>query len=639
MKTFLKILFFFLLVTQMSFAQGSWTKVGDMPEIRYAHTVNELNGKIYVVGGASTETSAFLYKTALVYDRSSGEWTQIPLNKNKGRRVHCSCVVDGKLFVIGGSDTTINTNTAVLATMDMFDPNTGVWVSKDPMPTKRSHIACASMDGKIYVMGGFHSTNDLNGVKTLEMYDTQNNTWSTLPDMPTKRGAHSAVAYNGKIYVLGGVTFLPTTVYKTVEVYNPQDSTWTTKSGLMPTARYSLTTCVFGDNIFAIGGWENSADGPIYDKVEVYNPETDEWKTENPLPVRRAGLASLVLDGKIGVYGGSRTNHPLIGTSAIYELSYDDIFATEPYVDKPYARIDKDSVLFRTRFSNIYNHQFTTYLIHANSDSTYLDSLKLFDDGLHGDSLVNDGLYGVFIPPRPVEDFYHLSVSTIDNQTNKYYNTPNRCRFTTAGPIKVDSIYAVRISAQKKYTLQFYLKNFGSISQVNSPSIKVICNDPCVTSTSWMSQSAPSILPGQSVQCNSIANIYYDSASFPGYFNLKFEISSGGNLYWMDTVKYYVPVTGILKEELLPLEYALAQNYPNPFNSTCAIKYSIPKSSQVSLKIFDVLGSEIETLINEEKSGGTYELSWRAANLPSGVYFYRLKAGSFVETKKMILLK
>ena len=89
----------------------------------------------------------------------------------------------------------------------------------------------------------------------------------------------------------------------------------------------------------------------------------------------------------------------------------------------------------------------------------------------------------------------------------------------------------------------------------------------------------------------------------------------------------------------LPNLYALEQNYPNPFNPSTKIRYSVPQSSNVMLKIFDILGNEIETLVNEEKPVGTYELTWYAKNLPSGVYFYRLQAGSFVETKKMLLLK
>ena len=86
-------------------------------------------------------------------------------------------------------------------------------------------------------------------------------------------------------------------------------------------------------------------------------------------------------------------------------------------------------------------------------------------------------------------------------------------------------------------------------------------------------------------------------------------------------------------------EFNLSQNYPNPFNSTTKITYSIPQTSNVVIKVFDILGNEIETLVSEEKQTGTYEITWYAEGLPSGVYFYRLQAGSFVETKKMILLK
>jgi len=86
-------------------------------------------------------------------------------------------------------------------------------------------------------------------------------------------------------------------------------------------------------------------------------------------------------------------------------------------------------------------------------------------------------------------------------------------------------------------------------------------------------------------------------------------------------------------------EYALEQNFPNPFNPSTKIKYSIPYSSLVTLKVFDALGNKIETLVNEEKPSGSYEVNFNASSLTSGVYFYRLQDGSFVETKKMILIK
>jgi len=97
-------------------------------------------------------------------------------------------------------------------------------------------------------------------------------------------------------------------------------------------------------------------------------------------------------------------------------------------------------------------------------------------------------------------------------------------------------------------------------------------------------------------------------------------------------------------------EFRLYQNYPNPFNPSTKIKYRIPLSPPllkgeseaggfITLKVYDVLGSEVAILINEEKPTGSYEVEFNASSLPSGVYFYQLRAGNFIETKKMLLLK
>ena len=81
------------------------------------------------------------------------------------------------------------------------------------------------------------------------------------------------------------------------------------------------------------------------------------------------------------------------------------------------------------------------------------------------------------------------------------------------------------------------------------------------------------------------------------------------------------------------------QNYPNPFNPTTTIKFAVPKESNVNLNIYNVLGELVSTLVNEQMKPGYYEYGLDATNLASGVYLYKLQAGSFVETKKMILLK
>jgi photosystem II stability/assembly factor-like uncharacterized protein len=93
------------------------------------------------------------------------------------------------------------------------------------------------------------------------------------------------------------------------------------------------------------------------------------------------------------------------------------------------------------------------------------------------------------------------------------------------------------------------------------------------------------------------------------------------------------------REISAPLTFTLKQNYPNPFNPSTNISFSIPYKSFVSLKIFDLLGREVATIFSEEISAGYYTRKWNAANISSGIYFYRLQAGSFTETKKLILLR
>ncbi len=88
-----------------------------------------------------------------------------------------------------------------------------------------------------------------------------------------------------------------------------------------------------------------------------------------------------------------------------------------------------------------------------------------------------------------------------------------------------------------------------------------------------------------------------------------------------------------------PVEFLLGQNYPNPFNPVTTINCYIPEPCFVTLKVYDVLSNEIETLVNEEKPAGNFKISWYPVNSPSGIYFYQMKAGKFIETKKMILMK
>ena len=131
---------------------------------------------------------------------------------------------------------------------------------------------------------------------------------------------------------------------------------------------------------------------------------------------------------------------------------------------------------------------------------------------------------------------------------------------------------------------------------------------------------------------------------------IRISYEDDGSIFDVSDATFFIGNPTSVKDyasNILPDKYDLHQNYPNPFNPSTKISYQLPEVSNVTLKVFDVLGNEITTLVNEEKSVGAYELTWNASDLPSGVYFYQLQAVDpstssgqvFVETKKMMLMK
>jgi len=132
-----------------------------------------------------------------------------------------------------------------------------------------------------------------------------------------------------------------------------------------------------------------------------------------------------------------------------------------------------------------------------------------------------------------------------------------------------------------------------------------------------------------------------DGVSTPNWYYYTKDTDS----VWVYLIRAYVSVVTSTGEEkvveLTPSNFSLGQNYPNPFNPNTNIQYSIGSRQFVSLKVYNLLGNEVATLINKEQQAGTYNVPFTMSNLnlSSGTYFYRLQAGNFIETKKMILLK
>jgi hypothetical protein len=146
------------------------------------------------------------------------------------------------------------------------------------------------------------------------------------------------------------------------------------------------------------------------------------------------------------------------------------------------------------------------------------------------------------------------------------------------------------------------------------------------TDTRLTNNSAVSSKPFVSVSGTAVHCVWMDNRD--GNYEIYYKRDPTGNP---------IGIANINSE--IPASYSLSQNFPNPFNPTTNIRYDLPKNGFVKLVVFDMLGREIETLVNEQQSAGTYEANWNASQFPSGVYFYKLITDNFTETKKMLMVK
>ena len=133
-------------------------------------------------------------------------------------------------------------------------------------------------------------------------------------------------------------------------------------------------------------------------------------------------------------------------------------------------------------------------------------------------------------------------------------------------------------------------------------------------------------------------NPFILTAPGPGTYTVNAGFKNPNPRRW-DSVTVNISLTDVGGDSQSPDEYKLYNNYPNPFNPSTTIRYSIPEASFTSITVYDALGNIVSSMVNETKSAGTYNVEFDASNLSSGIYYYTIHAGSFRETKKMILIK
>jgi len=262
-------------------ATDTWTAKTPMPTTRYYHSVSVVNNRIYAIGGyhyeyeydydnqVSIKNESYPVAATEEYNPATDSWTtQSPMPT--ARYIHSVSVVNNRIYAIGGY-TWDNTSYTLLDANEEYDPATGSWIVKSPMPTARYYHSASVVNNRIYAIGGYTWDNTISkSLDVNEEYDPNADTWTTRSPMPTDRYVAGVGVLNNKIYVIGGYHYYYDSdtypdnyeyyVTDTNEEYDPATGSWTTKSP-MPTARYYHTVSVLGNKTYAIGGYYDDGNG------------------------------------------------------------------------------------------------------------------------------------------------------------------------------------------------------------------------------------------------------------------------------------------------------------------------------------------------------------------------------------------
>ncbi len=224
--------------------------------------------------------------------RSIGRWeerTPMPTARSE----LAAAELDGKIYAAGGLRLTGATRA-----FELYDVRTNVWKEAAPLPEKLHHFSLTTIGPRLYLAGGYEGYNLANPADSLWIYDPSTNSWRAGKSMPSGRAAHAAAVIEGKLFVVGGVgvgsSFLWT--------YDPASNSWETVPTTLPTPREHLGAAALEGKLYAIGG--RTGDLGNLTLVEVYNPETNSWEGALHMPTARGGITAGTIQGKIHVAGG-----------------------------------------------------------------------------------------------------------------------------------------------------------------------------------------------------------------------------------------------------------------------------------------------------------------------------------------------
>jgi Kelch motif/Secretion system C-terminal sorting domain len=407
------------------------------------------------------------------------------------------------------------------------------------------------------------------------------------PNMPHPRVGMCSARIGNKLFLIGGGTPQRQNMHgedeleslvgtPIVDAFDFGTHTWDTTVAWLNTPRVYATAVALDDSIYVMGGVDDS--GNVLKSVEVYDQTKNEWHYSSSMVYCRKGAASIAYGDSIFVFGGAGRFAGLHNTVEVYSPAI-GIWNLA------------DTLIWGRAFHNVVKIRKYIYVF--------------------------GGIVSVFGPFRYIERYDPSSGST---RIGLALSSP-RAFFATID--RNDSVYAI--------------SGYGSTNSTNGFYQDAALLDFRIFGRESESESSISLhLPRASFVADTgdSGKIYVFGGYSPYYKEGQLPVPS------VEVVPSPATSVNVVSDAGgSPMDFSLSQNYPNPFNPTTRISYQVSAVGLITLKVYDILGREVRTLVDKIERPGKYEVQFDAGNLPSGAYIYRLESGNGISYRKMVLIK
>ncbi|HQK10766.1 MAG TPA: T9SS type A sorting domain-containing protein [Candidatus Marinimicrobia bacterium] len=574
MKKIVLIVLFCFILFPVIISAGTWQWTGNLNQARTEHRAILLaDGKVLVVGGIGPGSPGLL-SSSEIYDLETETWSLTDSLNIARYDFDLVKLLNNKTLVIGGNVP----NVGCVPDCELFDLEDETWSFTGPLNIARNwdhpnHATVLLPEGEVLVINGY----TIGGVttKTCEIYNPETEVWRlTNPSQQGHPDLLGGMLSNG--LVLSFHSYPSGSQGPSAEIYDQETEEWTYTGKSIIERNCAVGTIIPSGFLLVGGAWK----GQYFKSAEIYDQETGQWSLTDSLKTdggRLRATVTLLPNNKVLIIGGCKERAIEITPSELYDLKTKKFQEEAPmlYEGPRGGRINHQATLLQDgrvlvtggKWSGCYLE--TCQLYSWNSVPTAQVSGS--NSGYAGDTLT----FSIQVSDAET-DSVSVRVSWGDGDTTDWSNfQPNGSEFVFSHTWDEPGEYVIKVQTRDIWTM-------------------------------WTPPSFPSSLQEVTHIHNSLSN-------------------------WQKLLRVVINPVGVGIDEKIPLTFNLFQNYPNPFNSSTCISYQIPQDCQVRLSIFNLLGQEVDVLVNEFQRANEYVVNWQPKNLCSGIYIYQLS----IESKEL----